>query len=440
MNLENYLNSFIDESLNNLSYHKVIRLCEAIIDEKYIKGLDKYPRELLALELEKQIMMSIEIDSNIDGSFFDKLKMKKPFLFKNKELLKENIELFIDSRDLLKSKKNETKNVRKFYNDVILKRSYMRSNKLVTLPGGEKVSLKEIALAINNTLKIPKEIHFNVKYTGKKAKKATLIGAVISATTIALVFGKYRNEELSNNILTEITADISNDSFGLPQAGVSAYITNSKYDKVSMVELENTMKYDVTSSNSNEVETRKFLGYEVDVGDEEKNKEIFIKQKYLYDLCKEQGVDFNNAMTIWHIESGGKFNNNGIENSTHDLGEMQINECNLEYLNDVFELVKKKDNEQRIDIALIKEVIKNDWQKNMKAAVYLIKAREEMYEKNDFANIFGCYNGWKNWKEKPISIEYSKKAIDLRVNKYNKNEEELFVLFNDMEELNAKGL
>lgn len=54
------IDSYLDDFLENKNYKNKIEICEAILDQKYVKGLTDYSKELLALALEKKIIIAIE--------------------------------------------------------------------------------------------------------------------------------------------------------------------------------------------------------------------------------------------------------------------------------------------------------------------------------------------------------------------------------------------
>ena len=103
MNINRYLINFL-ESQNKHGYDKFIELCEDILDRKKIKGLNKYPRDILAIELEKMIMMCVE-QNRIKyhyPSYFKQLKLKEPMIYSDTSTLKNYIKLFVKDRDSIK--------------------------------------------------------------------------------------------------------------------------------------------------------------------------------------------------------------------------------------------------------------------------------------------------------------------------------------------------
>ena len=450
MDISRYLDNYLNLQYKKAGYKAFVSLCEDILDQKKIEGLNKYPKKLLAVELEKMIMMCVEQDrlQKHEPSYFDKQKLSEPLVYTNPGRVKNFIGLFIIKRDSVNTNEKLQK-IENFYNNIINN----PINRIITLPSGSKTDMDDMIANVARLFEIDKfqKLSLPVIKIEKKAKKAAAIGILVSAVGASIIAHGYTKKGNDTTIKEEIIQEdksdeieqdvvyVSEDDFVLPTAGVASaefFIENYEEFKNDYV----TKANDIEQNNDvQKVEmVQQFQGYPIDVGDAEKNKEIMEKQQFLYELCQKEGVDFNNAMTIWHVESRGQFNCNGKENSTHDYGEMQINECNIKSLNEIFEFVKG-DNP---DINEIRNVFKNDWQKNMIAAVYLIKEREAMYEKGDYEDVFGCYNGWIDWKSKSISQEYSRLASEIRETLYNKTPEELETLtaLNEVEEINGRNL
>ena len=122
-------------------------------------------------------------------------------------------------------------------------------------------------------------------------------------------------------------------------------------------------------------------------------------QEFMYETCLEYGVPFQVCMTIGHIESRGNWNNSGKLSSTNDYGFMQINKVNM---NDLYEKFHQKGESKEEFL----DAMRYNDKRNIKCSIYLLSKICDMYEPNDFENIIGTYNGWKNWKEKKMSREY----------------------------------
>jgi len=123
-------------------------------------------------------------------------------------------------------------------------------------------------------------------------------------------------------------------------------------------------------------------------------------QEYMKEISKTYDIPFQVMMTIAHVESGGNFNNNGVISSSDDYGYMQINKVNLEILCEELNVtVDEILNEPRVNIEASAYLLKNI--KDICIKKYGEVINEEMY---------GMYNGWKNWKDKPISLNYVEKA------------------------------
>lgn len=117
-------------------------------------------------------------------------------------------------------------------------------------------------------------------------------------------------------------------------------------------------------------------------------------------------------MTIAHIESGGNFNNNGKISNTDDYGFYQINVVNH---SDIYE-----------KLGYTAEDLLNNPYKNIEGAALIIKNIYNMYENPNIEDVLGTYNGWSNWREKEISINYVEKGLYLYQDTYNKDDEQLF--------------
>ncbi len=128
-------------------------------------------------------------------------------------------------------------------------------------------------------------------------------------------------------------------------------------------------------------------------------------QHYIYQKCLECHVPFRIVMTIGHQESNGNWNNSGVISSTEDYGVMQINIINMKTLYDKF----KKEGESYQEFL---HSMQYDDYRNIDCSIDLISAICKMYDKEDYENIFGTYNGWKNWKEKGMSRNYVEKTSD----------------------------
>jgi len=105
------------------------------------------------------------------------------------------------------------------------------------------------------------------------------------------------------------------------------------------------------------------------------------------------GVPYQIVLTIGERESAGKWNNNGVISDTNDYGEFQINECNLSYIEE--------------NLGYKKEEILNDPIKNAEACIFLLRDIINREDINTVTEIFGMYNGWVGWENKPLAINYS---------------------------------
>ncbi len=124
----------------------------------------------------------------------------------------------------------------------------------------------------------------------------------------------------------------------------------------------------------------------------------------LEDDIKRVTEQYNNIpyqiiLTIGYRESAGNWNNNGVISSTNDYGMFQINECNLSYIEE--------------NLGYSKEEILNDPIKNAEACLFLLNDIVKREDVTTLEDIFGMYNGWVNWQEKPQSVEYVKACMEI---------------------------
>ena len=110
-------------------------------------------------------------------------------------------------------------------------------------------------------------------------------------------------------------------------------------------------------------------------------------------LCLLYDIPYQIVLTIGERESGGNWNNNGIISRTDDYGIFQINECNLEYIEE--------------NLGYTKEEIMNNPLKNTEACLFLLSNIIDMDDVNSVRDIFGVYNGWVNWKDKAMAVDYA---------------------------------
>ncbi|MBE6161510.1 MAG: hypothetical protein E7158_04745 [Firmicutes bacterium] len=497
MEIEKYLKYEIDRISKKLPYNDMITFCEKIIDEKDV-GMDKYSKELLALELEKQIIMCVETNlSQKDKiSFFDKLQLEEPLFIENKHYLKKYIRLFLKKRND-KNENVDLSKIEEFYNDELLKRSNKFTNKMITLPGGTKISGKEMIDALVKTMNTPimAKSH-TVKITNKRAPLALrlnmLIGVLageiaLSFTIVGLNRGdvmakqvveteidkqtdaveyetdgiitqtketpykttlvphEYINElgkQVSENNIYHENIISSNDIYGdiektfniygiipsiddfkytsyINEAGDTIFIGKNGKEIKSNIDTIKLFLENIYSENR--VDLEGFEGYDIH-SVKESDELLKTKQSFLYYLCKKEGIEFNYAMAIWDRESGGNFNLNGTSNETEDYGEMQITKANHSNIESIF--------------GFTTEDLKNNWMKNMIAAVFMIKELQ-IKNGNEPGKIFGEYNGGPYWQEINDSRNYSKETLKLLWGKYNLSDEELF---NNREVSNGQNL
>lgn len=113
-------------------------------------------------------------------------------------------------------------------------------------------------------------------------------------------------------------------------------------------------------------------------------------------------VPYQIVLTIGERESSGMWNNNGVISSTNDYGRFQINEYNLPYIEE--------------NLGYNKEEILNDPIKNTEACVFLLRNIINREDVNSVEQVFGMYNGWVGWKDKPLAVDYSNTCCEIMNN------------------------
>lgn len=121
------------------------------------------------------------------------------------------------------------------------------------------------------------------------------------------------------------------------------------------------------------------------------------------ELAEKYEIPYQIVLTIGHQESDGNWNNNGVISPTNDYGEFQINECNLAYIEK--------------NLGHTKEEILYDSIKNAEACMFLLKDIMNSDDITSLDDIFGMYNGWVNWKNKKISVNYVSNCNNI-INEY----------------------
>ena len=132
-------------------------------------------------------------------------------------------------------------------------------------------------------------------------------------------------------------------------------------------------------------------------------------QRIIKQVAEEYQVPYRYLMTIADVESGGKFNNHGVISSSNDYGMMQINQVNIP-------TICERLNTTQEDILYDDEI-------NIKSSALLLKdiidLCKQKYGTVTDEEVYGCYNGWLNWREKEISRNYVEKALNLQNTIYN---------------------
>ena len=387
-NIENYLDEFL------FSCKKITKVCEDIFDLKPVKGLDKYSKELLALTLEKKIIMSIE-QFHIDkqkASFWRDVKVIAPVTYNKNNFLKNYINLFVHNFFKQKDTSHHyLHDINKFYNEIIESASKEFRNRLFVLPNAEKVSVGDLQIAIHNVLNIPVNRTISIK---KKTGNLKNVAAIAGLTT-----------SLAMSVLThQKQADV----FKSPVIENSTELDKEIISEIPKQESVQEQIRNVTSIDSQISIDNKFIGYD--------NACPLEQQEYMYEMAEKYDIPFNVLITIIDNESDSKFNNNGVISVTDDYGVCQINICNHDA---IYEKFGYDSNE-----------ILNDYKKNIESGAYLISEIAKLYPEEvalgNYENVFGAYNGWLDWKKNQTSIDYAANAVMKYNTIYNKTDEELY--------------
>lgn len=132
-------------------------------------------------------------------------------------------------------------------------------------------------------------------------------------------------------------------------------------------------------------------------------------QRIIKQVAEEYQVPYRYLMTIADVESDGKFDNHGVISSSDDYGVMQINKANIPTLC------------ERLNTT--PDSILYDDETNIRASATILKdiinLCEQKYGTVNDEEVYGCYNGWINWREKEISRNYVEKALNLQNAIYN---------------------
>lgn len=176
----------------------------------------------------------------------------------------------------------------------------------------------------------------------------------------------------------------------------------------------------VETNTNNYDESSKILDEQLDAIVEEKvNNEISNNnnysgmklsheyEDYLKGLCLKYSeqfeLDYNTlykiVMTIGYRESSGEWNNNGVYSKTNDLGEFQVNTCNLKDAKEVFGYTQND--------------LQYDRYKNANYAIYHMCTTIKHPKCKSIEDVFGMYNGWTKWRQVPASVNYARGCMEI---------------------------
>ena len=383
-NILKELDEYVDNFFFGKTPEQIKYYCNKIFNFEHVKDFDKFSKEILALNIEKKIMESIEnshkkISKNSKWAI---LKQEAPYIYSNNSL-NNYLDLFV--RDFNSNNFIKNKEIENFYNNKILMAFKSFGNRLIVLPSGERISINDVIRSFQRLLssnEITKKEYDIKKKTGS-LKKIAAISGIVTITGISAL--QMQNEK--NDINKETTT----------------YVTDIDIKDYSMNKQKDTLIMN-TISLKEETKIPVFVGY-----DNNCPKEY---QEYIYEMSIKYDIPFNILMAIADNESNGLFDTNGKISEYDDYGFFQINICN-------HDLIFK-------ELGYDSKDLLNDPYKNIEAASFLVKKICNMYKEDDYENIFGTYNGWINWKDKETSRNYAANGIQKINEIYNKLDDELF--------------
>ena len=383
-NILKELDEYVDNFFFGKTPEQIKYYCNKIFNFEHVKDFDKFSKEILALNIEKKIMESIENSHKkmSKNSKWAILKQEAPYIYSNNSL-NNYLDLFV--RDFNSNNFIKNKEIENFYNNKILMAFKSFGNRLIVLPSGERISINDIIRSFQRLLssnEITKKEYDIKKKTGS-LKKIAAISGIVTITGISAL--QMQNEK--NDINKETTT----------------YVTDIDIKDYSMNKQKDTLIMN-TISLKEETKIPVFVGY-----DNNCPKEY---QEYIYEMSIKYDIPFNILMTIADNESNGLFDTNGKISEYDDYGLFQINICN-------HDLIFK-------ELGYDSKDLLNDPYKNIEAASFLVKKICNMYKEDDYENIFGTYNGWINWKDKETSRNYAANGIQKINEIYNKLDDELF--------------
>ena len=383
-NILKELDEYVDNFFFGKTPEQIKYYCNKIFNFEHVKDFDKFSKEILALNIEKKIMESIENSHKkmSKNSKWAILKQEAPYIYSNNSL-NNYLDLFV--RDFNSNNFIKNKEIENFYNNKILMAFKSFGNRLIVLQRGERISINYVIRSFQRLLssnEITKKEYDIKKKTGS-LKKIAAISGIVTITGISAL--QMQNEK--NDINKETTT----------------YVTDIDIKDYSMNKQKDTLIMN-TISLKEETKIPVFVGY-----DNNCPKEY---QEYIYEMSIKYDIPFNILMAIADNESNGLFDTNGKISEYDDYGFFQINICN-------HDLIFK-------ELGYDSKDLLNDPYKNIEAASFLVKKICNMYKEDDYENIFGTYNGWINWKDKETSRNYAANGIQKINEIYNKLDDELF--------------
>lgn len=223
-----------------------------------------------------------------------------------------------------------------------------------------------------------------------KAKEINKVGLVVGLcavlTTTSLAFAAHEVMKTERAITT---------------VSVEAEPTVNEPDEEKYAPSYSSSHQTYTEISENQTETVELVYNQPDIS--------LDTQRLMKKIAEEYNIPFRYLITIADVESDGKFNNDGIVSYTKDYGIMQINEMNFNTLC------------QRLNTT--PDMIRYDAETNIRASAEIISdiisLCQEKYGVVRDEEVYGCYNGWIDWRENEISVDYVAKAMEKQNTIYN---------------------
>ena len=196
-------------------------------------------------------------------------------------------------------------------------------------------------------------------------------------------------------------------SLGIHVIASSSTLPNFDEKKVitiEAIELENTTIQTQNQPNVIEVHTLELIGEPKIVEPEYSGMKLSNEyEDEIRRLAKIYNIQYEIVLAIGYRESAGNWNNNGVISKSNDYGVFQINKCNLEYIEK--------------NLGFTEDEVLNDPIKNAEACMFLLSDILKRDNVDTVEEVFGMYNGWVGWRNKPLAVKYSNACCEI-INEY----------------------